>query len=407
MILLRDMRRPTIRSLTIVYIGSFHLFLFLSRVVTWLLGCIFILFDPRPKESRRELFDREKELKILEEFVEKGSPIILCLGVRRIGKTSLLKTFLNESGYPYIFINARKLSEYGYSIAGLYRVFSEAIAQTNVFNRIIDYLKGLRGINITVSGVGLGIEFNWRRREPSITSILERLDHYAKDRETYFLVTIDEAQELRFLKGFNKIDFREIMAYSYDNLRNIKFILSGSEIGLLYDFLEFNNYSSPLYGRVRDELIIERFSKEESIRFLEKGFEEAGMKPSKEVIEKAVDLLDGIPGWLSFYGYKAVQMKNFDIIDKVLEEAIQTALDELNKIIKAGKYYRHILRAIAMGYKNWSLIKRSVETWTGSHVNNKILYNNLVRLINLTILSKENDRYDFIDNIYREAAKRI
>jgi len=197
------------------------------------------------------------------------------------------------------------------------------------------------------------------------------------------------------------------MAYSYDNLRNIKFILSGSETGLLYDFLEFNNYSSPLYGRVRDELIIERFSKEKSIRFLEKGFEEASMKPSKEVIEKAIDLLDGIPGWLSFYGYKAVQMKNFDIIDKVLEEAIQTALDELNKIIKTGKYYRHILRAIAMGYKNWSLIKRSVETWTGSHVNNKILYNNLVGLINLTILSKEDDKYDFIDNIYREAAKRI
>jgi hypothetical protein len=30
-----------------------------------------------------------------------------------------------------------------------------------------------------------------------------------------------------------------------------------------------------------------------------------------------------------------------------------------------------------------------------------------VRLINLTILSKEDDKYDFIDNIYREAAKRI
>jgi AAA+ ATPase superfamily predicted ATPase len=80
-----------------------------------------VLFDPRPKEFRSELFDREKELKELESYVKSGSPLILCLGVRRIGKTSLLKVFLNEHGYPHVYINARKLSEYGYSVSGLYR----------------------------------------------------------------------------------------------------------------------------------------------------------------------------------------------------------------------------------------------------------------------------------------------
>ena len=56
------------------------------------------MFDPMPKEIRRELFDREKELKELEICSRSGSSLVLCLRIRRIGKTSSLKVFLNESG---------------------------------------------------------------------------------------------------------------------------------------------------------------------------------------------------------------------------------------------------------------------------------------------------------------------
>jgi AAA+ ATPase superfamily predicted ATPase len=366
-----------------------------------------MLFEPRPKESRSELFNREKELTDLEFYVKSGSPLILCLGVRRIGKTSLLKVFLNENNYPHIFINARKLSEYQYSVSGLYKLFSEALNQMRISSKLVDYLKSLSGIKISALGTGFNIEFDWRRRSPSLTSLLERLNEYAGERNTYFLIVIDEVQELRFLRGHNKLDFRQIMAYCYDNLRNIKFVLSGSEVGLLYDFLEFDNYASPLYGRVRDEIVLSRFSKEDSIRFLEMGFNEAGMHPPKTILEEVVNVLNGIPGWLAFYGYKAVQNKRFDVLDRVLEEAIEMASGELDKIIRYGKFYKHILRAIAMGYKNWSAIKRGIEVWTGTRVHNKTLYYSLGRLMNLSILIKENEKYEFADPIHREAAKKL
>jgi hypothetical protein len=77
-----------------------------------------VLFDPRPKESREDFFDREKELELIQAYAKKGSPIILCLGVRRIGKTSLLKVFLNETSYPHLYLNARKLADYGYQSPG-------------------------------------------------------------------------------------------------------------------------------------------------------------------------------------------------------------------------------------------------------------------------------------------------
>jgi AAA+ ATPase superfamily predicted ATPase len=366
-----------------------------------------MLFDPRPKESRSELFDREEELRALESYVRSGSPLILCIGVRRIGKTSLLKVFLNESGYPHVYVNARRLSEYNYTVAGLYRLLSEALTRTRVSTRLIEYLRSLRGVEVKVLGTGVSVEFNWRKREPSISSLLEKFNEFAGDEGTYFLVVVDEAQELRFLRGYNKVDFRQIVAYSYDSLRYTKLILSGSEVGLLYEFLEFNNYTSPLYGRVRDELALSRFTPEDSMKFLELGFNEVGMQPPKSVLEEVVKALDGIPGWLAFYGYKAYQSRKFDVLNEVLEEAVQLALGELEKITRSSRFYGHVLRAIAMGYKSWSSIKRAVEAWTGVYTHNKTLYHSLNRLIALSIVTKEDDEYDFADPVYREAARRI
>lgn len=366
-----------------------------------------MLFDPRPKESRSELFDREKELESLSYFVKSGSPLILCIGIRRIGKTSLIKVFLNENNYPYIYINARRLAEYQYSIRGLYTLLAESIASSRFSNKLLEYLRGLRGVKATILHGGVSIEFNWKRREPSITSLLEKLNNYGRDRNTFVLVVIDEAQELRILRGYNRLDFRQIIAYSYDNLHNLKFILTGSEVGLIYNFLEFSKYDSPLYGRVRDEVILSRFSREESIAFLEAGFSEAGLSVPKNIIEEAVDALDGIPGWLAFYGYKVTQTKRFDILGEILEEAVKVALSELEKIVKASRYYGLIMRAVAMGFNNWTSIKRAIEAWVGGPIHNKTLFNGLNRLVDLSVLVKENEKYDFADPVYREAAKRL
>lgn len=61
------------------------------------------LFDPRPKSSRSELLDRADELRLLDKSV--GRPLIVVLGIRRIGKTSLVKSFLEP--YNGIYIDLR------------------------------------------------------------------------------------------------------------------------------------------------------------------------------------------------------------------------------------------------------------------------------------------------------------
>jgi len=363
-----------------------------------------MLFDPRPKERRNELFNRTKELEALSKYVTSGSPIILCLGIRRVGKTSVLKVFINENNYPVLYIDARRLAEVGYTKQGLYSLISEEFARIKGrFATIIEYLKAIRGVNVA----GHGVEFNWRSKELSISSILMKMNEYAEDTGTVFIMAIDEAQYLRFLKGHNKIDFGYIIAYSYDNLRRVKFILAGSEVGLLYRFLGFSNPSSPLYGRVRDELFVERFSRELSIEFLERGFEEAGISVSESVIEEVVDLLDGIVGWLAYFGYRFLQTGRYDIIDQIYNEAINIALSELKKLTSLSPLYAYVLRALASGFDSWSEIKRAVEIWAGRRISSTTISRLLANLVDMSIISKENGRYAFLDPIYKHASKQL
>ncbi|MCX8182734.1 MAG: hypothetical protein N3D12_06415 [Candidatus Methanomethyliaceae archaeon] len=60
-----------------------------------------MLFDERPKEAKEDLYDREEELEQLRKLASK--PLVLLTRMRRIGKTSVLKVFLKESGLPYAF----------------------------------------------------------------------------------------------------------------------------------------------------------------------------------------------------------------------------------------------------------------------------------------------------------------
>ncbi|MCD6239478.1 MAG: hypothetical protein J7K51_09240 [Thermotogae bacterium] len=46
------------------------------------------------------------------------------------------------------------------------------------------------------------------------------------------IIIFDEAQELRFFKRRHGIDFANVFGYTYDNLYNMKIILTGSEFGV-------------------------------------------------------------------------------------------------------------------------------------------------------------------------------
>ncbi|WP_367270932.1 hypothetical protein [Thermococcus sp.] len=96
-----------------------------------------MLFDPRPKERRDEIFDREGEIEALLNGM-KNYPITLLIGIRRVGKSSLLRVALNECDEIGLYIDARKL----YSIGG-----SVSQAGTGLGDKKHPRREGARGIS--------------------------------------------------------------------------------------------------------------------------------------------------------------------------------------------------------------------------------------------------------------------
>ena len=344
-----------------------------------------MLFDPRPKSKREELFDRREELEAL--HANKDVPITIITGIRRIGKTSLLNVFLSEVEAPSVILDLRDLKS-NYGIRDLYELLSKALSSK--LDKLIDLLKGISSIKV----VGTEVQIRWRGRGSLTLSSL--FDHLDKRR---IIIAFDEAQKLR---GPRSREVLEAIAHAYDYDRNVTFVFTGSEAGLLYGFLGIDDPSSPLYGRYCFRLTLERFSKDLSAEFLRQGFKEIGLDVSPSVIEEAVEAFDGIPGWLTFFGNEYA--KGARDLETVKEMAIETALRELKNIVKErGRRMALALKGIAEGADTWSRLKRYVEEREGMTISSSILFNVVKSLEDLSIVKS----YKFLDPIYEEAAKRL
>ncbi|MEM2021357.1 MAG: ATP-binding protein [Zestosphaera sp.] len=365
------------------------------------------LFDPRPKDRRGDLFDREEEVEELKKSVK--LPLTLLLGVRRVGKTSVLRVALNELGAPYIYLDLRVLEEEGYSKVAFYRLLSEAFTNTaSRWVRLLEYLKSIKGVEV----YGTRVEFNWREESLTITRILNRLNQFGEREaeEGFLVVAFDEAQVLRnLIGGKGRVDFRSVLAYVYDNLPNLRFVLTGSEVGLLLDLLKLDDSSSPLYGRYVKTMRVERFDRWKSFEFLKRGFNEAGVGLSDDVLEAIVSKVDGIVGWLTYFGCLSVESgsPSVEAVNDVNEKALRLVEDELRGLFKRSRYYMHVLKAISLGMSTWSSIKKAVEAWLGRPLQNAQFTRLLETLVKLSIVEKADNEYKVLDPMIAEYCRRI
>jgi AAA+ ATPase superfamily predicted ATPase len=350
-----------------------------------------MLFDPRPKRSREELFDREKEINAL---INSKEPLTLLLGLRRVGKSSLLRVALNEVENG-IYIDARKVyfdSGGWITVESIKREFERSLNSLRgpIREHLSRVLKKVKGVSI--SGLTFTLE-----NDASLSEVLVGLN------EVGATIGIDEAQYLRFYGARGGREFLALLAYAYDNLENIRFVLTGSEVGLLHDFLALENYESPLYGRSYEEVILKPFPRELSIEFLRQGFFEVGMTVSDEIVLRAIDYIDGIPGWLVEFGRSYLRAGDFDkAIENVLKTARGFVRGELKELEKRSPRYPVILKAIAHGFDRWNLIRDYLLS-NGTRVPNSRLANLLRNLEKMSWIEEEfhsgEKRYRIVDPV--------
>ncbi len=366
-----------------------------------------MLFDVRPKETREDFYDRERELEELSNAVELNEQLIIVYGIRRIGKSSLVRVALNELSLPYALVDVREI----YFRANM---VTEHYLVENIIENFSKHMKWYEKIGfnlkealgrikrIKIKDYEIEIEAPTRI---SITKLLSVIDSWCEKHGLKFIFVFDEAQYLRF----SNIRYDGILAWAIDNLNNTIFVLTGSEIGVLRDFLRIEDAKAPLYGRYRREIYLERFDERKSTDFLLAGFSELGLKVAENEIAEAVNLFDGIVGWLTYYGYyRGVRgIPHKEAINRVLDEGSKLVLSELEKIIAPSRRrYLAILKAIAQGMNSWSSIKAYVTARTGP-INDKRFTELLKKLVKYGYIVKKDNKYHILDPIVRETCKTI
>ncbi len=368
-----------------------------------------MLFSVEPKATIRDLYDREIELNELRSSVLRGDRLIAVYGIRRIGKTSLVRAFLSDLSQPYVLIDVRQI----YFVEGNVNVNSLVRHVLDGFRKFMgkgerlwegfkDALRGISWVRVSAGGVEIKLS---RKSRANLIELLNAVDEWCGRNSTRFILVFDEAQYMRF----SNIRYDGVLAWAYDNLSNVTFIVTGSEVGVLRNFLRIDDPEAPLYGRYVREIYVDRFSRETSINFLRRGFTELGIEVNDGELNEVYEKLDGIVGWLTLYGYlRGIEkLSHREALDKVFNDGVKLVLSELDAVIKPSRArYLAILNAVARGLNTWSEIRRYVEVRTGEI--SDTVFNKLIRnLVRYGYLSKVNNTYAIPDPVVAKAVTEV
>ena len=358
-----------------------------------------MLFDLGVKTRKEDFYDMEHELEtLIREFKSPLTRMIVIKGIRRVGKSSLLRVALTEVDTPHLLLDLRAMGLL--TPEEFYDTF--AFTLSNFLSRhkkLIELLGKISGIEV----MGVKVEFT-HKKLTTIASILKEIDEWAHKENMKVLLVLDEAQELTSIRGFDKL-----LAHIYDYLNNIKIVLAGSQIGLLNKLLGEGNPESPLYGRAYIEITIDRLPRDKAEDFLKKGFQQANIEVPHHEIAEAVDKLNGIIGWLTYYGYHRLKTKHEEALQKTITEGAKIAAQELQHFLAtrhiARKRYIEVLRIITRPSR-WIEVKKGLKAALELEISDKQVTNYLHELVKYGFAIKKDEDYVIADPLLAEAVRR-
>lgn len=376
-----------------------------------------MFFDEAPKRDLKDLYDYREELGQLVDAVRGGARLTVIEGQRRTGKTSLLLTALGQISQPSIIIDAREFASSATItrsdlIQALEKGLNKFLAENRSWrDRLLTPLKGVQGVDVE-TGLPPRISLKWggKRGEVSdLASILDVMGRAAESQGTVVVLALDEAQEFRRLSGLN---LSSLMAHVYDYVGGVQFVVTGSQVGMLNDFLGLDDPEAPLYGRALTRIRLGRLDYESSIEFLRLGFHQIPLNIDDGQLAIIVEKLDGIIGWLTYVGVVSRRLKRFD--EDVLAEAVrlgaELAASEFKNFLsvrpQAESRYTLIMKSMCEGPRRWSEVKRFVEISEGRTIPD-FTFNHLLRntVKGGYVEKRPTGLYEIADPLLYQAAK--
>ncbi|MEK6953574.1 MAG: ATP-binding protein [Candidatus Micrarchaeota archaeon] len=338
-------------------------------------------FEIEPKSRKADFYNYDYEYGQVKKALERKEKIIAVVGIRRVGKTSLLNLVYNEANGLKLWLDGRIVNDPKKEIFG-------AIYETAKFGKPKIFGK-IESLNVSAFGVGFDIKLG----SESQSEIERRIMKAGR-----ICVFIDEVQRMK------KSDLADVLSYFYDRFPQISFVISGSEIGLVEEILGEEDSDHPLFGREIIKVVMNRLDRNASMDYLKKGFSQVGFKASDEEIAEAQAELDGLIGWLTLYGYEKGIRKNRDALKKTSESAARIAASELVHFLKKTKnrkLYLAILRNA--GGISWDELRNMAGKTIGKQLNPNLFNFALEKLVAYSFIEKRNQKYYLSDPLFLKA----
>lgn len=257
--------------------------------------------------------NRTEEMRLLSKYFNLSRKKLVTLaiyGLRRVGKTRLVREFCRDKDYIYFFVSADKPSK------SLLREFEIELKSRG----LPSYLRLI----------------NWR---DFIKALFDFLEGY--------IIIIDEFQNFaRIAPEFFSYLQREI---DENEDKNLMLVIIGSSIGMMKNI--FTNRKRPLYGRVKNLIHLKPFNFIDTIELAV----EAGVNNLQKILE-LYTILGGFPRyWEAIQELELSSKSTLDIINELFVSKYAPFIREGFYLIgEERKSYLAILEAISLGLRKLS-----------------------------------------------------
>jgi len=348
-----------------------------------------MLFDVQAKERKGDFYNYSEEMASLASAIGSGERLIVVKGPRRVGKTSLMKVAFNSLPAPKAWIDARKIFAGVQAESVFHEAFVSILRQIKVEERLLARIE-----SVSLGGVSAGI------RAPLPSAAAEEAQKELARRKSRAVIFIDEAQLLK------RYDADRFLAYVYDNLSTVQMVMAGSQVGLLEEFVG-QSAKAPLFGRAKTEIEMKRLAGRKAAEFLAKGFAEAGAKVPENDILAAISSLDGLIGWLTYYGHYRISHPHEKALELVRRDAVEITSSELNAFLALRKgmkgRYKTLLKALGQGPLSWEEMKIHLRLKEKKEISDSRMTEYLSKLVAYSFVEKIDGKYALSDPLMKEA----
>ena len=353
--------------------------------------------------------NRREEIKKLKNDILSCQKIFL-ISSRRMGKTSLIKTAIDQISTKEIISISMDLEEFSSYREFLNTYLSLLVKKSTPENKILGFLRqvlsGLR-INFKIDEIGkpvISLDYNQPINAELDSKIFNLPEIIASKQNKKLVVVFDEFQEILKL---NRKNIEGKLRAHIQYHRNVAYVFAGSKRHLLDEMI--NSKDKPFY-RIGPVMYLEKINEDIFLKFAKDKLKASGIKISDKALQRVIKLAENIPYYTQLLLHELWDSK----IDKGLisEKDVQSVLSQVVHLYSQNFHLewsrmilskRQLLKAISI-YGGKQILSGDYLKKNNLGLPSSVR-RTLLSLVEDGYIDKENGEYFFADILFREWIK--